>query len=96
MLSNTSTEWAPWYVIPADDKPFARVAAGAVLAHTLMQIDPQYPTVTPEAHDALRSAKVALEAEAPKGAAPDPNEADGDHGEPKGKKGKGHRKGNKS
>ena len=27
VLSNTSTPWAPWYVIPADDKPFARVAA---------------------------------------------------------------------
>ena len=27
VLSKTSTDWAPWYVIPADDKPFARVAA---------------------------------------------------------------------
>ena len=31
MLSHTSTEWAPWYVIPADRKWFARIAAGAVL-----------------------------------------------------------------
>ena len=31
MLSHTSTEWAPWYVIPADRKWFARLGAGAVL-----------------------------------------------------------------
>src|SRR4051794_14685365 len=29
MLSNTSTEWAPWYVIPADHKWYLRVAAAA-------------------------------------------------------------------
>ena len=43
VLSKTSTTWAPWYVIPADDKPFARVAAAGVLAHTLIEIDPRYP-----------------------------------------------------
>ena len=43
MLSATSTKHAPWYVIPADHKWFARICAGAVLAHTLIEIDPQYP-----------------------------------------------------
>ena len=76
MLSNTSTEWAPWHVIPADDKPFARVAAAAVLADTLIDIDPKYPKVSTEAMDALQAAKVALEAEAPEGAAPDPIEVE--------------------
>jgi PPK2 family polyphosphate:nucleotide phosphotransferase len=75
MLSATSTEWAPWYVIPADHKWFARLAAGAVLAHTLMEIDPQYPKVGPEARESLLAAKVQLEAEAPQGDAPDPIEA---------------------
>src|SRR5215469_2978410 len=46
MLSATSTPWAPWYVIPADRKWFARVCAAAVLVHTLMELDPQYPTVS--------------------------------------------------
>ena len=32
MFTHTSTEWAPWYVIPADRKWFARVAAAAVIA----------------------------------------------------------------
>ena len=48
MLSATSTPWAPWYVIPADRKWFARICAAAVLAHTLIEIDPQYPEVTAE------------------------------------------------
>jgi PPK2 family polyphosphate:nucleotide phosphotransferase len=43
VLSHTSTEWAPWYVIPADRKWFARIGAGAVLVHTLREIDPRYP-----------------------------------------------------
>jgi PPK2 family polyphosphate:nucleotide phosphotransferase len=76
ILSKTSTPWAPWYVIPADDKPFARVAAAGVLAHTLIGIDPQYPKVSKEARDALGATKIALEAEAPEGAAPDPYEAE--------------------
>jgi PPK2 family polyphosphate:nucleotide phosphotransferase len=72
MLSATSTKHAPWYVIPADHKWFARVCAGAVLAHTLIEIDPQFPTVDREAVRALGEARQELEAEAPKGAAPDP------------------------
>ena len=76
VLSNTSTEWAPWYVIPADDKPFARVVAAGVIADALIDIDPQYPTVSAEAREALEATKVELEAEAPAGAAPDPIEAE--------------------
>jgi hypothetical protein len=72
MLSATSTDWAPWYVIPADRKWFARISAGAVLAHTLIELDPRYPTVSPDTRGQLRTARRELEAEAPKGAAPDP------------------------
>jgi PPK2 family polyphosphate:nucleotide phosphotransferase len=75
MLSNTSTRWAPWYVIPADRKWFARLGAGAVLVHTLMEIDPQFPVVDAEQRGALGEIKLELEAQAPKGAAPDPFEA---------------------
>jgi PPK2 family polyphosphate:nucleotide phosphotransferase len=72
MLTHTSTEWAPWHVIPADHKWFARIAAGAVLAHTLIDIDPRYPTVDPETRRALLQARVQLEAEAPSAAASHP------------------------
>ena len=45
MLTHTSTEWAPWYVVPADRKWFARICVSAILAHTLMAIDPQFPVL---------------------------------------------------
>jgi len=72
VLTHTSTEWAPWYVIPADRKWFERVAVGMVIANTLLEIDPHFPRVDKQQRDALLEAKQALEAQAPKGAAPDP------------------------
>jgi PPK2 family polyphosphate:nucleotide phosphotransferase len=72
MLTHTSTEWAPWYVIPADRKWFERVAVGMVLANTLLEIDPRFPKVTKQRREALHEVKQALEAQAPEGAAPDP------------------------
>ena len=76
MLSATSTEWAPWYVIPADHKWFARLCAGAVIANALITVDPRYPRVAPQAREALQEVKLQLEAEAPDGAAADPFEAE--------------------
>jgi polyphosphate kinase 2 (PPK2 family) len=64
-LSHTSTDWAPWYVIPADRKWFERLAVGAVIVQALIEIDPQYPTVDQGTLDALRVARRQLEAQAP-------------------------------
>ena len=75
MLSHTSTEWAPWHVIPADRKWFARIAAAAVIANALIELDPQYPTLDDAALRDLQATKVELESEAPTGAAPDPFES---------------------
>jgi PPK2 family polyphosphate:nucleotide phosphotransferase len=72
MLSHTSTEWAPWYVIPADRKWFARTAAAAVIANTLIEIDPRYPSIDKQAQDKLQEIKKTLEDQAPPGAAADP------------------------
>ncbi|MGW2343033.1 polyphosphate kinase 2 family protein [Streptomyces sp. NPDC001661] len=72
MLSATSTRWAPWYVVPADRKWYARICAAAVLSHTLMEIDPQYPVIDDEARHELELEKRQLEKEAPAGAAADP------------------------
>jgi PPK2 family polyphosphate:nucleotide phosphotransferase len=72
MLSATSTRWAPWYVIPADRKWFARICTAAVLAHTLIEIDPQYPEVTADRRQQLLAVKSELEAQAPKGTPSDP------------------------
>jgi len=63
MLSHTSTEWAPWYVIPADDKKVARVVVAEVLVDALAAIDPTYPTLDDEARRELEKARAGLEAE---------------------------------
>jgi len=76
MLSHTSTGWAPWYVIPADHKWFARVCVSAVLAHTLIDIDPRYPVVDKARQEDLTETRSLLEAEAPEGAAADPAKAE--------------------
>jgi L-aminopeptidase/D-esterase-like protein len=61
-------------VIPADRKWFARIAVAAVLAKTLIDIDPRYPEVGKEQRRKLVEVKAELEAQAPTGAAPDPFE----------------------
>jgi PPK2 family polyphosphate:nucleotide phosphotransferase len=72
MLTHTSTEWAPWYVIPADRKWFARIAAGAVLVQALMDIDPHFPRVSAEQRETLQDIRRTLDAQAPEGVPPDP------------------------
>ncbi len=71
-LSQTSTEWAPWYVVPADRKWFTRFGAAAVLVHTLMEIDPRFPPVTEQRRRALLEDKERLKEQAPRGASADP------------------------
>lgn len=74
MLSHTSTEWAPWYVIPADRKWFSRLSVGAVLVNTLAEIDPEFPVITHAQRERLLETKMMMEAQAPAGAARDPFE----------------------
>ena len=64
MLSATSTEWAPWHVIPADHKWFARIAVSAVLADTLIKLDPKFPVLDDARLADLQAAREKLEAEA--------------------------------
>ena len=72
MLSHTSTRWAPWWVVPADHKWFARICVGAILANALAKLDPRYPTVTPRQRREERAARAELLAEAPAPAAKHP------------------------
>jgi len=65
VLSHTSSDWAPWHVIPADRKWFMRVGAAAVIIEALMQLDPQFPTASPEAMADMEAAKAELLAEGP-------------------------------
>ena len=43
MLQRTSTETAPWYIIPANQNWYRNLAVERVIVDTLRQLDPQYP-----------------------------------------------------
>jgi PPK2 family polyphosphate:nucleotide phosphotransferase len=47
-LPATSTKATPWFVIPADDKWYARAAVADIIAGHLESLDLQYPTVSAE------------------------------------------------
>lgn len=64
LFNNTSTKWAPWYIIPADRKWFTRLAVGVIIYNTLESLGLQYPTVTEEHRQSLLKAKELLENEA--------------------------------
>src|ERR1700674_569899 len=42
-ITRCSTQWAPWYVIPANDKDYRNWAVSKILTETLEEMDPQYP-----------------------------------------------------
>ena len=47
ILENTSTEWAPWYIVPADDKDLRDVLVARTVADTLESLDLKYPKPDP-------------------------------------------------
>jgi PPK2 family polyphosphate:nucleotide phosphotransferase len=46
-LTKCSTDWAPWYVIPANKKWFRNLAVARIVADTLEDMDPKYPDGEP-------------------------------------------------
>jgi PPK2 family polyphosphate:nucleotide phosphotransferase len=42
-ITRTSTDYAPWYVIPADRKWYRDLAVASILIETLERMDPQFP-----------------------------------------------------
>ncbi|MBM7578084.1 PPK2 family polyphosphate kinase [Jeotgalibacillus terrae] len=63
MLSNTSTEFAPWYVLPADDEWYSRYIITEVMVDCLEKIDPQFPEISDEDREKLDEAIEELENE---------------------------------
>lgn len=63
MLSATSTEWAPWHVIPADRKWFTRLAVARIVRETLEGLNPQFPQLSTEQLGELAQARKTLVAE---------------------------------
>jgi PPK2 family polyphosphate:nucleotide phosphotransferase len=62
-LGATSTEWAPWYVVPADHKWITRAVVADILTTTIRSLDLSYPKPTDEQCKALAKAKKQLEEE---------------------------------
>ena len=42
-ISRTSTEWAPWYIVPANRKWYRNLVVGAVIVDTLQGLNMRYP-----------------------------------------------------
>jgi PPK2 family polyphosphate:nucleotide phosphotransferase len=65
-LSATSTKEAPWYAIPADDKPNARLIISKVIIDTLKSLPMSYPKLEPARRKELEAIRRQLEAEGKK------------------------------
>lgn len=63
MLNHTSTDYAPWHVLPADNKWFLRLSAVSVILEAMKQIDPQYPTISAEEESHFGEMLAKLKAE---------------------------------
>ncbi len=63
MLGATSTAYAPWHVIPADHKWFARLAVADIVIDTLRSMKLHYPKLSKETRAGLEAAKQSLESE---------------------------------
>ena len=63
MLNNTSTEYAPWFIVPADDRWFARLSVASIITNEFEKLNLEYPKVTPDQMAQLTAAKLQLEKE---------------------------------
>jgi polyphosphate kinase 2 (PPK2 family) len=67
MIRTTSTPHAPWYVVPADNKWFARLVVAAVMVEKLQALDIEYPEVKGPLLRELAKVRQALETEGKRG-----------------------------
>lgn len=63
MLEATSKEYAPWYVLPADDKWFTRLCIAGVIYREFDKLDPSYPEISPEQKTILQQMREKLMSE---------------------------------
>ena len=63
MMEATSTEHAPWFILPADDKWFTRLLLGAIIKQQFEQLDLSYPEINATQLEVLQQAKRELLAE---------------------------------
>lgn len=63
MLDNTSTDYAPWHVLPADDEWHTRRLVNEIMIDLLEKIDPRFPEMTGEEKEKLEEYIEKLEDE---------------------------------
>ena len=63
MIRNTSTKKSPWYVIPADNKSYARIIIASAIINALDELGLEYPKVSKEKIAELNAVKKILMAE---------------------------------
>lgn len=63
VFNNTSTNNAPWYIIPADRKWYTRLVVADIIDRQLLDLGLKYPSVSKEHQILLQQARVALESE---------------------------------
>lgn len=62
-LNETSRPWAPWYAIPADNKPYMRLTVAEIIDETLASLPLRYPEVDDDARAELEAMRERLESE---------------------------------
>ena len=72
-IRKTATEDAPWYVVPADHKWFARLVVAAAIYDTMRRLDLDYPKVDEAKRRELAAARAELGGDAP------PSDGEGPH-----------------
>jgi hypothetical protein len=63
LIRHTSTEWAPWHVVPANRKWFTRLVVSATIIDAIQSIDPRFPEVDADVRAEFKKAQTQLEAE---------------------------------
>jgi PPK2 family polyphosphate:nucleotide phosphotransferase len=62
-FERTGTQWAPWHIIPADSRWFARAAVASVIVSKLKSLHAEYPRLGEEQEREMEDARKALEGE---------------------------------
>ena len=63
MIKNTSTDAAPWYVVPADHKWFTRLVVAEAVIDALESVKPKFPVLDAKHKRELAAARRALKGE---------------------------------
>jgi PPK2 family polyphosphate:nucleotide phosphotransferase len=63
MLSNTSTDWAPWYIIPANNRWFTYATVAGILEQKFKQLHKEYPQLSDEMREVMEKARATFKQE---------------------------------